>query len=466
MVNRLTNNPELTRQAWLELTLNRSVMMVIVQAVVYLLVYLTVDSDELAITLQMAALTMFSIVMLIWGTKNASEAVISEINDQTWDSQKLTLLSASKMAIGKLFGSTIYQWYGGILCMIGYFLFSLFGENPVDDIKVGLLFMIMVVFVHASAITMSLMGIRKNRHKTKIKSTFYFLVSLMLAWYMGSLVVQTRAFDEVPFQWFFIEFDLANFALLSILFYATWAIVGLYRSMRTEFQYANGPGVWLVFLISLMFYSTGIFFSEYLDEVPFEINYTMIALYMAAMIPLGFTYIMAFSEPKYIVDFRLMVDHFKSRNWKGLWTILPLWLVSLAVFATTCLLIAVIFPSVSLDQDYFGRVIEIDFHLSRLYPISLLLFVVRDIGLLLFLNLKDQAKRADLMMLVYLLLLYVLLPGIVTSADGLLLLSVFWPLPSSNILMGVLPILVQVAVVWYLLYNRYRKNVPERLAIG
>ena len=46
-----------------------------------------------------------------------ASAIIGEIRERTWDGQRLSSLGAGTMMWGKLFGSTIFNWFGGAICL-------------------------------------------------------------------------------------------------------------------------------------------------------------------------------------------------------------------------------------------------------------------------------------------------------------------------------------------------------------
>ena len=96
------------------------------------------------------------------------------------------------------------------------------------------------------------------------------------------------------------------------------------------------------------------------------------------------------------------------------------------------------------------------------YPLTVLCFVVRDICFLIYINLAEKSKRADLATFVYLLLLYALIPSILSLMDANVVMLVFLPLPIADVthgsLMGIVPVVIQVALIGYLLSKRYKKR--------
>jgi hypothetical protein len=57
----------------------------------------------------------FGIITIWWGSRNASDSILNEINDHTWDWQQMSAQSPWRMTIGKIFGSTITNSDGKIV---------------------------------------------------------------------------------------------------------------------------------------------------------------------------------------------------------------------------------------------------------------------------------------------------------------------------------------------------------------
>ena len=89
---------------------------------------------------------------------------------------------------------------------------------------------------------------------------------------------------------------------------------------------------------------------------------------------------------------------------------------------------------------------------------SLLLFAVRDLGLLVLLNLAPNPRRADLAWLIYLSVLYLLAPALALAA-GIGGASA-WLLPRADLGLaaGTLPVLAQAALVVMAVALRWRRG--------
>ena len=103
-------NPELQRNLWLELSTARLLSMAFILGLIFLLC-----SMANARAVAMVALGMFGLLTILWGSGMASDAILDEVREHTWDMQKMTSINPWEMCWGKLFGGTIYAWYGGVI---------------------------------------------------------------------------------------------------------------------------------------------------------------------------------------------------------------------------------------------------------------------------------------------------------------------------------------------------------------
>ncbi len=119
----MMNNPEFRRNLWLELSSYRVIGMPAVLGAIYVLVYV-LRLERSHESLETISLVLFSVIIFLWGTRQAAESVVAELRDRTWDSQRMSSIGPWSMTWGKLLGSTIYPWYGGLLCLSAYALLS------------------------------------------------------------------------------------------------------------------------------------------------------------------------------------------------------------------------------------------------------------------------------------------------------------------------------------------------------
>ncbi|KOR27669.1 hypothetical protein TI03_06390 [Achromatium sp. WMS1] len=133
-------NPEFRKNIQLHLNPAKLVMMPIVLGMIFFAIYLynthsnqhhwyQVDTRAyIANIMQIYSLTLFGILVFIWGTKMAVDSLIGEFNDKTWDSQRMTAIGPWNLVWGKLFGGTLFSWYGGVICLLVFATSAMF--NP------------------------------------------------------------------------------------------------------------------------------------------------------------------------------------------------------------------------------------------------------------------------------------------------------------------------------------------------
>src|SRR5271168_1286252 len=121
-------NPEFRRNLWLEMTPRRIALMTGVLALAFFAAALSGGSDYRPASVAEA---LYYFIVVLWGSRNAAMSVVGEIRDRTWDSQRLSSLGAGQMTWGKLFGSTIYNWHGGAICLAVILTSRIAHQGPV-----------------------------------------------------------------------------------------------------------------------------------------------------------------------------------------------------------------------------------------------------------------------------------------------------------------------------------------------
>ena len=473
----LTFNPELARNFKLELSNQRLILM---PFVLILLSVLTVsfgseaswNNKNIYDVLAGYAIGAFGLIVYLWGAKTAADGILDEYNNRTWDWQKTSALSPFKMTIGKLFGSTIYNWYGGIICL-GIYFFAAINSEFVSP-KIVLVTVINSVLtglaIHGFAMLAALMQIRKGEGRDKIKSTssIVFALIVLVTLFAGFDTFQVY-FNELSRNifWYGINFGFFGF-LLKTLFFTAWVIAGLYRSMRTELQYLNGLKWWVFFLISIGVFYAGFFIRG--DEFQLE-PLMLITVVIASLTSVYFllTFMMAFSEPKEFVQLKQCINNLKTKNYQKFYQTVPLWALTI-VFATFAAIITSILFSLqsshaetsnqtltNISSAGFSFILDyVKENISKyaLVPIAALGFLIRDVAIILMVNFSGKKKRADATAMLFLVLLYVVAPILVRNAG---LTAFFFPTVNEGNLLMVLAPWLQAAIVIYFLVTTWKK---------
>lgn len=446
----MRGNPELLRNVWLELSPHRLVVMPAVLGILFLLIYLANDHLLDSNTAIMAAV-LYCAVALVWGTRVASEAVVQEINNKTWDTQRMSALGPWQLAVGKLFGSTIYVWYGGLICMALYALSYINHLPPFYIAKLVLLYVGCGVIAHAIGMLVSMLAIQKRREFGRIQVTFYQFLGLIAAiplLYIGlSGIAEDGDFSVL--LWYDRVYNLIDFTLAGIAVALAWAMVGLYRLMRAELQMANAPWVWLAFCVFAAAFVAGLRFippelNPGLPDVSLKVFHGYVVLWFLA-------YIVAFAEPKNRILMRRLRRHASLGEWGPFVSALPRCLPTAALFfLATVLVLRTSEPTF----EILGSTVNF-----QLMVVAVFLFFLRDLMFIFVMNLRKPTPRADMNAFLYILLSYTILP-IVLSALGLdPLTALFWARPDFTAALTIGPVIVELMVMAGLLVYQWRKTV-------
>jgi len=441
----MIDNPEFRRNLWLELTPYRLVGMPLVLGAIFLLVYFVNDrqlNEQFATT----AAVFYGILSFLWGTRLASESVVSEIRDHTWDNQRMSSVGPWEMTWGKLLGSTIYPWYGATLCLVVYLLAQDSHSYPVHTVKVVVLLLASGLFSQGIALLSSMQAIRKDRNYSRSQAAAFLVLGVLVV-----VPVLSLAFNEhTTFTWYGDKYEGFGFVLVTLLAFLAWTVTGIYRLMRGELQIQNGPWVWLGFVLFLMGYGAGFVTVEVSDPaLPVSAVRLLLSFAIAALV----TYLMAFSERKDPVAWQRLLGHFRKREWRRLLDELPCWTITLGVTLLTAVL-AVLYLVLTVNPAASQASLAA-------FIIMMACFVMRDLGLLLFFNLGRNPKRADMLTVLWLAMLYGVMPTILAAVNLDLLTTLFWPRKDLQPALGMMAVAVEVLVICWLVARRWRVNYGE-----
>ena len=119
-------NPELRRMFWLEVSRQR---LWLFPAAILATALLLANGGAGAVVMRAVAISGFVAFTIIWGARQAADAVLDETREHTWTIQRMSALSAWSMTWGKLLGATFIPWYAGAGCLAAYFAYL-----PADDV--------------------------------------------------------------------------------------------------------------------------------------------------------------------------------------------------------------------------------------------------------------------------------------------------------------------------------------------
>jgi hypothetical protein len=435
-------NPEFQRNVWLEMTPHRLVVTPVLLVAVFGLVFLLEDQQPL-VAMGHTAYWIVAGVGILWGARVASESVVSEVQDGTWDQQRLTSIEPWAMTWGKLFGAPVFTWYLCAPCLAVMVVSASTRMSVADALIHVALLVMLLVFAQAVGLLASLhlsrRATRLGRHVTMGLHFVGLLAALPLLFTtMPAFIEEWRG----TAHWFGRAYAVRDFVLLSEACFTAWAVAGCYRLMRAELQMRNAPWVWLGFVVFCMVYGAGLSYGE--GGEPWSLvtvngmHVTGAALVTAHLAALALAYGALFMEPKDPVALRRLLDGLRLRDWSTVAEVVPRWLCVVPLAVTT--LLAVVLSN----------------SITMVVCASSLAFFARDAGLVMFLNLGQRRERADTAALFYLMVLYALAPALLGAAFGVSPAGWLVPAVDGNIVAGVLPAVVQAGVMWFFVSRRWQ----------
>lgn len=441
----MIKNPELQRNIWLEFSAHR---LIIVPAVVLLILLIPFLSekynfhDEVFFT----ALSIYFVLVSIWGGKLAGDAIMHEVDDQTWDNQRMSSLSPWTMTWGKYLGSTLIAWYGGFFCLAAM-IYTYYAADFIKTPDILYLLPICIltgIFSQLLNFITNLASIRKRSSLSRSKSSAFVLLGIVASFYIMGFTFNSH-YGNI--HWYGYSISTLPMILISLSCFVTWSGIAAYRLMRAELQVKNTPIVWAAFVLFFAIYIAG-FIDVYGTSHHLQ---QFITMYTVMII---LTYIIAFAETKDPMTLRRLFYLIKEKNWHKAFETVPAWFVSVAL----CFIMLFILIWQTNDNIRFSNV-NIDF---RFYITSIFLFSIRDIGLILFFNISKKRSRADLTAFMYLVILYLLLPILFNIAKANVVASMFLPFADSHPYVTIISALSQAILILFLVRNRWKNYFAKQ----
>lgn len=428
-------NPEFQRQLYLEFSQARLIGVPMILGIIFAFTYVVDDNQFAAVTTQ-SALGLFILIVSFWGSRQVVDSVLEELRSHTWDTQRLSALDPWTMVCGKLFGSTLVVWYGGVICLIVYALAT---PNIANFFWVCSFSVTSGMLVHSISLLLGLVALRKwqlNSNSFAIGLAIFAAITLG-TWIMP-LAEAPKAIETVAnASWYGMEAPVQFLTLTSVSVALFWCVVGNYRLMAHELSIRTVPWVWLVFAVFLIFYVGGFISADEFDNYFYASSFG---------ICLMLSYLAAFSEPHEAMRIKRLFTYIAEENWQRSAEELPIWCITFVLAAFLAI------PLSFTDLSGFDDKLNI-------YPVSILLLMLRDIGIYLYFSYGKNPQRAFSMTLLTLIFLYGVFPGIFTAAEQQWLVAVFFPLTAPNIGLSLVYSVVQNLLVWYLMYQHWRESV-------
>lgn len=434
-------NPEFKRNLWLSLSLERLIAMPIILAAV-----LWVDaiySNPQDVSEHILYIILFFLV--VWGSSNSADSIFVELRNRTWESQRMTPTTPWEMTWGKLLGSTVFVWYGTLCCLVALFIIDkgnytrhvLFenaelGNGGAEKIELGSItnfyrwayYLLTGFFSQAFAMFVALLFQRISPIFTRARVVYIQIFTIAAAIYLFYSGKDLLPAILQHYPWFNLNVSIPLFILTSQIFFIGWTIFGIYRLMRVELLYRNYPWGLGIFIIFWSFYIMGFFYGinakdEKILSVDTQFAYTSIAFLSAVL----FTFCGAFFSPKNKVFVNTISRNISEKSWLKALQLFPTWLLGLLISLIFLILVVYFAQKTFFTQlpgqetlDYIDKLTDIRLRIIA-FSVSIFLFLIRDIGILYLLNAYSNAKPRNLASVVYLVVLYILLPILLHSLN-------------------------------------------------
>jgi len=428
-------NPEFQRQLILEFSGTRLLAMPAFLAVIFSLTYLLDDRIFSGATAN-TAIGLYIAIVLFWGSKQASESIADELRNNTWDIQKTSALSAWALCWGKLFGSTLYNWYGGILCLL---MFS-FTTNDSELLQLTWLYALACgLFVQSLSLLISLFSLRR---KQAINSGANYMFALFSLFYIMPIMLNIDELSNHSVNWYGHHYNQAYFNLIALLMSCGWVITGIYRLLADELRIRSLPIVWCVFIAFLTLYISGFIDAYDLVNKSLPVIITMVGFAVCIVL----SYVLMFVDINSPMQFRKIAIYFQQQQWTRLLQEVPCWFVNIILALPMMLILTLLFPVESVEN-------------ITLYPIVIFLLLLRDIAILLFFSYAPNPKRALSITVLFLICLYGLLPAIFLNSGADIIALMFLPLLTLNTVLAIVIAGMQTTLIGFLLYHRWQNRV-------
>lgn len=399
----MSGNPEFRKNLWLEFSPTRLLAMPILLCALFFLTWLT-DDHAFGPTTRSVSLGAFVALCFLWGTHQAGESAAREFRERTWDWTRLSAIRPWPLAWGKLFGSTAYSWLGGFFCLLVHLLAS--PPDLADNGRRVALLVLGALLCQGAALLSALQPQSADRESSRSRAAG----GLILAFFFVSPFLSSlRATGTV--SWYGAEAPARDFTIASAALFLGWILVGIHGRLRDEFRMRTLPFAWCGFVAFLMFYVEG--FARGATSVPPGAA----AFATAALL----AYCTVFFERKDPVSLRRLVEAGRAGRWRRVAEGAPCFVLTLPFVLAAAAAVASDPGPVLVEAAGAAG--------ARALVLAVVAFLLRDVALVLHLNLGSGPRRADLFALLCLGALYGLFPGILRSLGSEAATALFWPRP-------------------------------------
>lgn len=459
-------NPELQRRLWTDVTPRRLGFLAIVLAVVLAVAWALPHPDDKLSTLATTAATIFFVLTVLWGGRNAGEAISADIRDRTWDLQRMSALSAGSMAFGKFVGATLFVWIGALICLA---VAALAPATDLLDIAIApdgpwpQLFALWrlvggALLAQAAAFVAAILAMRRGVSGVR----WSLVVSVGAALATWSLIQGATSgfaafnFDEQGVlegwstsNWWGVEIVNALFVSVVVAVYIVLGAIAAVRLIRRD-MLERGDGLFLSGVALI----TGLLFGGFAFEEASAAKGLTAGLGVAAGIIIAIAWAAVIVEPKDPRRTARTVALATAGRIAHAAATAPAFAAPLLLGAVCLALFLIIGAARGADAVLLA------------FPLCVLCFVVRDIALIVGFCAGDRPEKGEFPALVVLAVNYLAL-GPLVSELARPAAALFWPItdgfpglvgPIFGVLAAATPAIV--AVVWAAMRLRARSAEP------
>lgn len=339
---------------------------------------------------------LFVLLTQFWGTRQAAAAVIGEMRARTWDSQRLTAQGPGAFALGKLFGTTAFSWYLAIFCLPFIWWPLKRYTNGANALHFVLCLSGTGLVAQATALLSSLAEARRNQGRLHLLISPHQLIGILAGFYCIQLFADEIALAPRTYTY---TTRTPLLAMLPVFYvFLAWCLLGIRQMLAQEFGQRARPALWWGFLG----------FAALAAELVRTKNFLLIphagtapgagaygALLLAGH---GALY---FSIKKRVLWARFLRAARQLRLAEAL-ARMPGWAAALALMVPAAATVAIAAP---------------DSPAAR-FALCTLPFFIRDAAIIVWLNLRPNAARADLAGITTLSVLHGLAPGLLALIGG------------------------------------------------
>ncbi len=439
-------NPELRRYGWLEMSPHRRIAAPAVLLLVFALFAAGGDDGDWRERLYGPATVLTFVILYLWGAHLAAESVSEEVRERTWDLQRLSALGPWEMTVGKLLGAPVFAWYAGGMCLatMAFASLALPGRAAAGWLVVAIVSG--AVLVHGTAIATRLQALHREARASRRFGAMLVLVPIFLLLWVGPFIDSREMARSAT--WYGMRFERMAFFALSTAAFAAWAVLGAYRSFCRELQVRTRPWAWPAFALFTTAWAAGF--------APADVGFARAFTGVGLLVCVGATYLALFSDPTTAMIVRRVVAAWARGDRRRALEELPLWPTTLALSFAFALAAPFVFSGA-------GRWLEIaDWKAVGDYvtraPLALAFATARDGAILVFFASAAKPRRVEGATVLYLALLWWVIPGLLSvmglgSVAAVVNPFLSWSGTTAAVVMG-----AQALLAGALAFTRWRRN--------